>query len=477
MSILFVYNFFEWVVRLAMVPIILRRRFNPSTALAWLSVIFFIPLLGLVVYLFIGENRLARRRMRLHKRFVSSLGDHPHEKDLHEQIVKPPADPTWTPIILQAQRLTGMPIFGGNHVELLADSVEMIDRLIADIDSAQHHVHLLFYIFHNDATGHHVADALTRAAARGVTCRVLADAAGSRHFFARKGLARQLRDAGVEAHRMLPAAPLRRKLARLDLRNHRKLAIIDGHAAFTGSQNIVDPDYGHRKAGHWIDLTGRFMGPIVGQLQTVFLDDWEFETRSKIDSPHLFPPVEARGQIAAQAVPTGPTQESVSLLRVIVAAINTARERVVITSPYLVPDEPTLLALSMAADRGVRVELVVPRYSDHPLVSAAGRAYFDRLLSSGVHLYQHDGGMLHAKTMTVDNVLALLGSSNLDIRSFYLNFELNVLLYGPEVTRQLRQAQMQYIAEASCVDRYLWRQRPAARQILDDAAALLSPLL
>ena len=477
MSILFVYNFLEWIVRLAMVPIILRRRYDSSTALAWLSVIFFIPFVGLVAYLFIGENRLARRRLRLHKRFLRSIRSPKQAPHLHEQIVRPTADPAWTPVILQAQRITGMPIIGGNHVELLPDSVEMINRLVADIDRAQHHVHLLFYIFRTDQTGQRVADALTRAAGRGVTCRVLADAAGSRDFFSRKGLARSLRSQGVEVLRMLPAALLRRKLARLDLRNHRKLAVIDGATAYTGSQNIVDAAYGHRKAGHWIDLTGRFIGPIVGQLQTVFLDDWEFETRCKIDSPHLFPPVEARGDIAAQAVPTGPTQQSVELIRVIVAAINAARNRIVITSPYLVPDEPTLLALSMAADRGVRVELVVPRHSDHPLVSAAGRAYFGRLLSAGVHIYQHDGGMLHAKTMTVDDAFALLGSSNLDIRSFYLNFELNVLLYGPAITRQLRDAQMNYVAEASCVDPYLWQQRSAGKQFVENAAALLSPLL
>lgn len=467
----------EWGIRILMVPVILRRRFTPATSMAWLSLIFFIPVLGLVVYGLVGANRLGKRRTRLHRTFIKSMRSYRRTADLKNLVVRPEVDPALLPMILQAERISRMPILGGNQVELLFDAEQAIERLIADIDAARQHVHLLFYIFRPDQIGQRVADALIRASHRGVNCRVLADAAGSRHLFSRRGLAWHLNQQGVCTHRALPAAPLRRKLARLDLRNHRKLAVIDGVTAYTGSQNIVNTDFGHRRAGRWIDVTGRFTGPVVGQLQAVFLDDWGFETRHTPETPDIFPLPVTFGDVSAQAVATGPTQESFSLLRVILTAINTAQKRIVITSPYLVPDEPTILALSMAADRGVQVQIVVPRRSDHPLVSAAGRAHFDRLLRFGVGIYLHEPGMLHAKTMTVDDAFALLGSSNMDVRSFHLNFELNVLLYGSRVTDQLRTVQLEYLHEATRVDPRRWARRSPSQQFFDSTAALLSPLL
>ena len=478
-SWLFFYTLFEWTIRLAMVPVILHRRFSPATSLAWLTLISFRPEVGLVIYLIAGGSRLGRARLRLHRAVAASMRNDQRLAYLHDNVVRPNVDTALTPVILQAQQITGMPILGGNRIELLPTSESTIDRLLADIEHAKHHVHLLYYIFEPDEVGTQVAEALRRAKERGVTCRLLADAVGSRRFFSwRHGSTlKQLRNYGVEVHPILPASLLRRKLARLDLRNHRKLAIIDGTIAYTGSQNIVNADYGHRKAGSWIDLSGRFTGPVVGQLQAAFYEDWGFETDEVLRSEDIFPVLKPTGDTPAQAVATGPTQEAVALVRVILTAINTAQRKIIITSPYLVPDESMILALSMAADRGVEVNLVVPYRSDHPIVSAAGRAHYDRLLEAGVHIYQHHRGMLHAKTITVDDALALLGSSNMDIRSFYLNFELNVLLYGSQMTNEVRFAQMQYLSEAVPVDRIKWQRRPKLHQFIDSLAALASPLL
>ena len=478
-SWLFFYTLVEWAIRLTMVPVILRRRFSPATSLAWLTLISFRPEVGLIIYLLIGKTYLGRVRMRLHQAVAASMRNDQRLAYLRDNVVRPDVDPALSPVILQSQRITGMPILGGNSVELLPVTEEKIDRLVADIDAAKHHVHLLYYIFEPDQIGSRIAEALIRAADRGVKCRVLADAVGSRRLFSlwSRTVLGQMRNKGVDVRRMLPASPLRRKLARLDLRNHRKLSVIDGTIAYTGSQNIVNPDYGHPKAGKWIDLSGRFTGPVVGQLQAVFYEDWAFETDETLNEPDIFPRLKPTGETPAQAVPTGPTQETETLLRVILAAINAAQRKIIITSPYLVPDETMVLALSMAADRGVEVNIVVPHRSDHPLVSAAGRAYFDRLLDAGVHIYQHYQGLLHAKTITVDDALALLGSSNLDIRSVYLNFEINVLLYGPQVTNEVRFAQMRYLNAAVPVDRTLWRHRPRYQQFIDNVAALASPLL
>ncbi len=468
----------EWSIRIVMLPVILRRRFPPGTALAWLGVIFFLPELGLFVYWLVGSNRMSRQKVRLHRRFLARISQLERPARINRRhVMRPELEAAQKMLVAQAERLSGMPILGGNHVDLLGGTDEVIKALIAAIDAAEHHVHLLFYIYEPDAVGRNVAAALQRAVRRGVQCRVLLDAVGSRRMFHRDGLASQLNQVGVRCLPALPVAPLRRGLARLDLRNHRKLAVIDGRIAFTGSQNIVVADYGHWRAGPWLDMTGRYTGPIVAALQQVFVSDWAFETNELIDSDDLFPPLEAVGAMQAQCVPTGPTQDSQALLRIVVTAMNVAQRKIIITSPYLGINEPMMLALSMAAERGVDLTLIVPEHSDHPLVAMAGRAYYEPLLEVGVKIFLHRQGLLHAKTITVDDSFALLGSSNLDIRSFYLNFELNVLMYGPQITRELRFAQQSYLNGSRPLTLDEWRQRPLWRRYAQHAAALLSPIL
>ncbi len=470
----------EWLIRIGMLPVILRRRFPPGTALAWLSIIFFVPELGLFFYWLVGNNRLARRRLHLHRRFLATVSQLKRPVRVGREYVRRPAlEPAQAMLVGQAERLSGMPILGGNHVQLMGQTDAVIDALIDAIDGAERHVHLLYYIYEPDAVGRRVAEALKRASGRGVACRVLLDAVGSRRAlrWGSQGVAGELLAAGVRCLPALPVAPLRRGLARLDLRNHRKLAVIDGRIAFAGSQNIVAADYGHWRVGPWHDMTGRFTGPIVSALQQVFVSDWGFETGELLDDEDLFPPMQAVGAMEAQCVPTGPTQESQALLRLLVTAVNVAQRRVIITSPYLGIDEPMMLALSMAAERGVDLTLVMPEHSDHPLVAAAGRSHFEPLLEAGVKIHLHQEGLLHAKTMTVDDSLALLGSSNLDIRSFYLNFELNVLMYGPQITHELRFAQQSYLNASKPLSLDAWRRRPRWRRYTQHAAALLSPIL
>jgi cardiolipin synthase len=466
----------EWSIRIVMTGVILRRRFSPSTATAWLVLIFFVPELGLIVYLLVGVSHLGKQRTRSHGIVVAESRARQDPERKTRYAVRPQIEPQQHNMILQAERISGNPIIAGNEVELLPSADEMTDRLMADIDAAEHHVHLLYFIYRTDEIGRRVGDALIRAGARGVPCRLLADAAGSRAFF-RSGMPRELRDHGVEVVPMLPVALWRRKLARIDLRNHRKVAVIDGRCAYTGSHNIVDEDYGHKTAGKWVDLSGRFTGPVVAQFQQLFCEDWAFDTDQTLGGPDLFPALEPTGDIAAQVVPTGPNSAGESFRRVLIAALDAAQRHIIVTTPYLVPDEPTLVALAMAADRGARVDLVVPWKSDHPIVAAAGRYYYQTLLEAGVNIHTYADGMLHAKTITVDDAFALLGSANLDIRSFYLNFEVNVLLYGEQVTKHLRFAQQRYLSQSEPVELSSWLQRPVYKQYAEGAASLLSPLL
>lgn len=473
---LLLYAITGWVIRIGMIPVILRRRFASGTALAWLGIIFMLPEVGLVLYLLIGVSHLGKRRARSHYQVVAKGRDEPRRFAAATHAPAIELDDEQRMMVRQAEALSGNPIVGGNQIEPISPTSDLIDRLVADIDAATHHAHLLYYIYADDASGRRVSEALGCAAHRGVTCRLLVDDAGSRPFLKTEAC-EALRAAGVDVRAMLSVTPWRKRLSRIDLRNHRKLAVIDGRIAYAGSHNIVNEDYGHRRAGTWVDLSGRCTGPVVAQVQSVFLDDWAFEAGVMPDEDELFPALEATGDIAAHMIPTGPYYQTQTFQRVLLAALNTARERIIMTTPYLVPDEPTMIALSMAAERGVKVTIVVPRRSDHPLVGAAGRAYIGPLCEAGVHIAQYTKGLLHAKTMTVDDAFALVGSANLDIRSFELNFELSSLLYGPEVTRRVRYVQHAYLADAQPVDLERWKRRPRYKQLAEDAAALLAPLL
>jgi cardiolipin synthase len=346
---------------------------------------------------------------------------------------------------------------------------------VQDIDQAEHHVHLLFYIFADDPVGERVGSALGRARSRGVRCRLLADAVGSRRFF--RVLAPKLNGQGIEVVPALPVNPMRRLFARFDLRNHRKLAVIDGRVAYTGSQNVVRADYGKNGVGEWRDLMVRLVGPSVSQLQSVFLEDWEFETGQLIDDPQYFPPPEAQGPVALQVVPSGPSHPTRVLRDLSVEALHAARRRVIITTPYFVPDEALLVALRLAVVRGVRVDLIVPARSDQLLVGLAGQFFCEEVLRQGVHVHLYQDGLIHVKALTVDDGFAMLGTANFDIRSFYLNFELNLLSYDADLNGLLRFYQANYIQQSKELDWSDWRGRGIVQQWGAQFAKLLSPLL
>ena len=463
----------EWLLRLAMLPIVTRRR-PASSAMAWLLIIFFQPIIGVVLYVLIGENRLPRKRVGLHTRLNEELVAVRRRFEHHENVVHPDLGPEIAPAITLAERLGYYPILGGNHVEFMTDTNEAIDRLIADIDGAARHVHLLFYIFAADATGRRVADALIRAEQRGVKVRVLVDAVGSRPMV--KALSGELWAHGVEVREMLPVKFFRRRMARIDLRNHRKLAVIDGHIAYTGSQNIVDANYGHRDLA-WHDIMVKITGPVTLELQAVFVSDWYFETDEVLNNAEVFPDPVLTGEVPVQALPSGPTYPTENYQRMLLAALHGARRRVIITTPYSVPDEPLMQAVQVAVLRGVEVIFVVPRRCDQILVGAAARAYYADFLDVGAKIFLYDAGLLHAKSVTIDDEISLIGSSNFDIRSFALNFELNLLLYGEEVTRELRQLQQGYIDRSSALTREVWRERSSVQRFIDNVARLFSPLL
>jgi cardiolipin synthase len=462
----------EWVIRLAMLVVVPFRR-TPAAAKGWLLLIFFEPWVGLLLYVLIGRAKLPRWHREQVARLPQVMAGAAERLASHPHVFHPEVSPALAQAVTLAENLGGMPILGGNAVELLGDYNGTIGRIAADIDRAQNHVHLMFYILADDHATAPVLEALGRAAKRGVRCRVLADAIGSRPGL--RTLRPKLTPLGVEVQEMLPVSLWPWRKARMDLRNHRKIAVIDGRVGYTGSQNLIAADFKEGLA--YEDLMVRATGPVVLELQYIFVADWFLETNEVLDSETVFPAPDIAGDVPAQALPSGPDFPTQNNQRLFVALVHGARKQVVLTTPYFIPDEPLLQALETAVLRGVDVHLVVSEKGDHFIVSRAQKSYYEELLEAGVHIHLYRKNFLHAKHLSVDDSVALIGSSNLDIRSFALNAEVMLVIYDPGVAAGLAAEQERYYANSRLLTLATWQQRSFGAKVAQNLARLLSPLL
>jgi cardiolipin synthase len=471
---LWAWTFFlsEWAVRLAMLVVVPFRR-SPAAAKGWLLLIFFEPWVGLLLYLLIGRAKLPRWQREQLARLPRALAGVAARLAKHPNVFHPDVGAALSQAVTLAENLGGMPILGGNAVEVLVDYDGILARLVADIDRAENHVHLLFYIFADDHATAPVVEALGRAARRGVHCRVLADAIGSRS--ALRTLAPKLTALGVAVHGMLPIRLWPWRKARLDLRNHRKIAVIDGRVGYTGSQNLVAAEY--KDGVTYEELVVRVIGPVVLDLQYVFAADWFLETGEVLGGEAEFPCPEVAGGVPAQALASGPAFPTQNNQRLIVALVHGAGKRVVLTTPYFIPDEPLLQAMQTAVLRGVDVHLVVSEKADQLFVSLAQKSYYEELLEAGVRIHLYRKNFLHAKHLSVDGAIALIGTSNLDIRSFALNAELMLMIYDPGLAARLASEEERYFANARLLTLAEWGRRPFAGKVAENLARLLSPLL
>jgi len=351
--------------------------------------------------------------------------------------------------------------------------------MVADIDAARDHVHLLFYIWLPDNNGCKVSEALKAAAARGVTCRAMADDLGSR-LMIHSAHWRAMQAAGVHLARALPIGnPLLRPLkGRIDLRNHRKIVVIDDHITYCGSQNCADPEFRIKaKYAPWVDAMMRFEGPIARQNQHLFAGDWMAHTGDDMDALLQKPIPPAPPGLPAQVIGTGPTVRYSAMPEMFESLIYSARRELIISTPYYVPDDPMQAALCASARRGVATTIIFPARNDSWIVAAASRSYFSDLLEAGVRIFEYQGGLLHTKSLTLDGEVTLIGSANMDRRSFDLNYENNILLYDPASTADVRRRQQRYIAQSVPVTAEAvagWSRR---RQLWNNAVAMLGPVL
>ena len=462
----------EWAIRLGALLFIPFRR-TPDSARAWLLLLLFLPVPGLLLYLLIGRPTYPRRRRARLARAAELLQTAAEEIAHSRSCRQPVLSRNFRQAADLIERLGRFPALGSNNLNLLTDYEGVVSQLIADVDAAQHHVHILMYIFADDETGALVVSALERAAARGVACRVLVDAAGSRRWS--RSLGKRFSAAGVAYAEALPIAPWRRRSARADLRNHRKIAVIDGVIGYVGSQNIVNAAWAKGVVNE--ELVVRSVGPAVVAMQAVFAVDWFLGTEEVLEGERFFPHFGGSGAVTAQLMPSGPDYGEAGVGYLTVALIHAARERVVITTPYFIPDAALLQALRTAVLRGVSVDLVVPYVSDQVLVRLAQQSYYTELLDAGVRVHRYRDRFLHAKLIGIDEDISLIGSSNVDVRSFVLNAEVTLIVYDPQVSASLRLEQQRYIRASDHLTSDSWEQRSSVVKLFANVARLVSPLL
>ncbi len=460
--------------------VVMRRRPVGET-LAWVLIIFGFPLVGPASYLILGELKLGQRRVQRSEKLLAPIRiwlanlENRFERDSlrlsteHEQLAQ------------LGQRTLELPALPGNQIQLIGNWEDVFRHLIADIDAAQSTCHLEFYIWHLGGEADKVAEALIRACQRGVDCRVLLDAMGSRTFL-QSPLAQRLRDAGVQIQAALTGGLMRMAFVRLDIRLHRKIVVIDGRIAYTGSLNLVDPRYFKKDSGvgQWVDAMVRLQGPTVEPLAITFLGDWFVESNEQLENLQKNGdalPQPKIAEAAVQVLPSGPGHSKGSIEQVLVTAVYAARKELILTTPYFVPNESLLMGMASAAERGVKVILIVPKKVDSHLVRYASQAFKGDLLKAGVRIANFQGGLLHTKSVTIDGEFSLFGSLNLDPRSMRINFEISLAIYNQEFTTQLRSLQQRYIDQSELMDLELWEKRPAGQRVAENFARLAGPLL
>ncbi|MFK4762554.1 cardiolipin synthase [Microbacterium sp. ZW T5_45] len=468
----------DLAVRITAIIVIPRNR-RPTAAMAWLLAVFFLPYIGVVLFLLIGNPRLPRARRRKQDQINEYIRD--ASEQLHFGTLRPDPPNWFPPLVEMNQRLGALPISGDNGAHLISDYQESLDAMADEIRKATQYVHVEFYILQSDASTDNFFRALEEVAAKGIPVRVLLDHWANRWKPRYRKTIDRLNAMGADWHLMLPVQPLKGRMQRPDLRNHRKLLVVDGDVAFLGSQNITDSTYNlpkNIKRGlHWVDLMVRIDGPVVLSVNAIFVADWYSETDDILEEIDIAHADIGSGDLDCQVVPSGPGFEVENNLRLFLGLLYSAKERIMIVSPYFVPDEALLLAVTAAVDRGVQVELFVSEEGDQAMVYHAQRSYYEALLRAGVRIWMYRKPyILHTKSLTIDDEVAVIGSSNMDMRSFGLNLEVSMLVRGEEFVTEMRAVEAEYRALSRELTLEEWMRQPLRSTVLDNLARLTSAL-
>ncbi|GAB3946072.1 cardiolipin synthase [Corynebacterium tapiri] len=475
----------DYTIKIIAVGVVPEGR-RPSSSNAWLLLILLLPVVGLPLFLLMGSPYIDRRRHRIQQEANQKI------ENVHEGFPDRPDDTTLSPevdsMVRLSRELTGFPAVHANYRGLHSDYNETIARIAEVIDEARDYVHVEIYIQAWDETTDVFYRSLERAVKRGVRVRLLLDQIGSLKYPGFRKLGRRLSEIGVEWELMLPLAPWRGRWRRPDLRNHRKVIVIDGDIAFIGSMNMIDRTYlikkHTKKQRMWIDAMAEVSGPIVASIESMFAVDWYTESDEAIDVPA---PHEVAGETGednvVQLVPSGPGYTTEPNLRMFTSLIHHAKERLVICSPYFIPNESMLEAVTTACYRGVQVDLLVSEKADQFFVHHAQSSYYQVLLEAGVNIHQYPFPyVLHTKFVLADPAapddrsVAAFGSSNLDMRSFGLNYESTLLVATGNLLTQIHELGESYISASSKLTLDEWNERGWGRRYLDNVCKLTSAL-
>ncbi|MCA9333114.1 cardiolipin synthase [Candidatus Saccharibacteria bacterium] len=467
----------DWLIKIAFIIYIPRKR-NPSSAIAWLMVLFILPYVGIILFLLIGSPKLSKNR-RNKQRYIHSLIDKnsPVKSNQFGSI-----DTNYInkirPITELVYELGRFHSLEGNKVKILPEYDKAIEDIVKEIDKAEDFVHIEYFIIALDNTTQAFFDAMERAVKRGVSVRLMFDAMGYRAYPRRKEMKQELTRIGVDWHTMLPIKLSRRGYNRPDLRNHRKIVVIDDKFAYIGSQNMVDRSY-HRKDDIYYDeLVAKISGPAINACNAIFAGDWFTETGENISKEvNITKLAEKTGKTVIQMLPSGPNFDHANNARLFANLIHSAEKKIVITNPYFVPNEAILDAVTSAALRGVEVILINSESMDQWMVGHAQRSFYEELLTAGVKIFLYKKPiLLHSKHMTIDNDIAVVGSSNMDIRSFELDLECLMIAFDKGVVKDLEKVQKQNLGRSRQISLNSWKKRSLWQDFRDSISRLTSAL-
>lgn len=469
----------DWLIKIGMIFYIPRNR-KPNAAIAWLLVLFLLPWVGIILFLLIGNPKLSKRRRRIQLRIDQLIEDTVSNGGQKRHVFAPKQLERYEPIAKLGEALGKLPVHGGNSVKILPKYDEAITDIVEEIKQAKEFVHLEYFIVALDKTTQPLFDALEDAVKRGVTVRFLIDGMGYRRYPRRAEMKRLLTSIEVEWHLMLPIKLKPSLYNRPDLRNHRKIVVIDDRLGYIGSQNLIDRTYHRRDDIYYDELVAKLSGPIVRHCNVIFASDWYAESGemlTKLINPKFRPLPKETGEVQAQVLPSGPSYEHQNNAAVFTFLFNTARKRIFITNPYFIPSEGMLESIIAAAKRGVEVTMINSEAMDQLMVGHAQRSYYPQLVEAGVKLYLYKAPiLLHSKHITIDEDIAVIGSSNLDIRSFELDLESTLITYDESVVNDLRKVQQHDLAQSAKVDLKGWKQRSIIQKLLDSVARLTAAL-
>ncbi|MBU3594679.1 cardiolipin synthase [Polynucleobacter sp. 71A-WALBACH] len=450
-----------------------------GVVLAWFLIVILLPLVGIGLYILIGERpvgrKLTRKIIRMDKEYADITASMRQRYQSDKQLL--PVE--GRALSLLAESKNGSPVIAGNQIELFTSSLSILQYFIDEINQAKNTLHLEFYIWALGGDADRVGEALIAAAKRGVVCKVLLDSLGSKDWFKSSWPAR-FRNAGIQVTEALPIQIGRFQFRRADLRLHRKIFVIDNTIVWTGSMNMVDPRTFKQDSGvgEWVDAMVRIQGPVASQFELTFSFDWSVDNPKIGHFSEVAPaPAATEGQVLAQEFSSGPVYRDDILYQVLLSAIMDAREELTITTPYFGPDDGLIQALMAAAGRGVKVTLIVPKLNDSTLVAWSSRSFYADLMSAGINIAEFHGGLLHTKSLLIDKRIAIFGSVNFDQRSLRLNFEISLIVYNDEFCAKLETLIESYLAQSDMVDPARWAKRPRWHVLLENAAHLASPLL